>query len=162
MDKGKTLVRKLGQKIKYEDKKEVKLEKAPDPLKDDNKPQNFSAESKGKYSLFTQKEEQPVQDRETTEAIMKEKTVVTKQIAIKEEDIQAQQRSPITILSEDEGYLLEEDESISKTEAKVDTHTECCRQENKADKSKKNKTKVIDIELATVRHQGRMLKMLGE
>ena len=60
VDKGKTLVRKLGQKIKYEDKKEVKLEKAPDPLKDDNKPQKFSAESKGKYSLFTQKEEQPV------------------------------------------------------------------------------------------------------
>ena len=54
---------------------------------------------------------------------MKEETVVIEQIAVKEEGIQAQQRSPLTILSEDEGYLLEEDESIAKTEAKVDTHT---------------------------------------
>ena len=60
MDKWKTLVRKLGQKIKSEDKKEVKLEESLEPLKDDNKPQKFSAESKGKYSLFPQKEEQPV------------------------------------------------------------------------------------------------------
>ena len=57
VDKGKSLVRKLGQKIKSEDKKEVKLEKAPEPLKDDNKPQKFSAESKGKYSLFKPKED---------------------------------------------------------------------------------------------------------
>ena len=60
VDKGKTLVRKLGQKIKSEDKKDVKLEEATEPLKDDNKPQKFSADSKGKYSLFTQKEDQPV------------------------------------------------------------------------------------------------------
>ena len=33
VDKGKTLVRKLGQKIKFEDKKEVKLEEAPKPSK---------------------------------------------------------------------------------------------------------------------------------
>ena len=84
---------------------------------------SFSADSKGKYSLFTQKEDQPVQDRETTEAIMKEKTVVIEQVVVQKESIQTQQRSPITILSEDEGYLLEEDESIPKTEAKVYSHT---------------------------------------
>ena len=106
MDKGKTLVRKLGHKIKVEDKKEIKLEEAPEPLKDDNEPQNFSADSKGKYSLFTQKEDQPVQDRAKTEAVMKEENVVIEQIAIKEEDIQVRKISPITILSEDEGYLL--------------------------------------------------------
>ena len=93
---------------------------------------------------------------------MKEETVVIEQIAVKEEGIQAQQRSPLTILSEDEGYLLEEDEPIVKTEAKVDIYTECCRQESKAEKSKKKKTKVIAMEFASVKHQGRTLEMLGE
>ena len=87
MDKGKTLVSKIGQKIKVEDKKEIKLEEALEPSKDDNEPQKFSTDSKGKYSLFTLKEDQPVQDRATAEAVMKEETVVTEQIAIKEENI---------------------------------------------------------------------------
>ena len=66
VDKGKTLVRKLGQKIKSKYKKEVKLEEAPDPLKEDYEPQKFSADSKGKGLLFMNKEDHPVQDRETT------------------------------------------------------------------------------------------------
>ena len=77
MDKGKTLVRKLGQKIKSEDKKEIKLEEVPAPLKNDNERQKFSADSKGKYSLFTLKEDQPVQDRATAEAVMKQKIAAT-------------------------------------------------------------------------------------
>ena len=88
MDKGKTLVTKLGQKIKSEDKKKVKLEEAPEPLKYDYEPQKFSADSKGKYSLFTQKEDQPVQDRATVEAVMKDKTVVIEQVVVQEESIQ--------------------------------------------------------------------------
>ena len=54
-------MRKLGKKIKSEDKKEVRLEEAPEPLKDDNEPQMFSADIKGKYSLFIEKKEQPMQ-----------------------------------------------------------------------------------------------------
>ena len=80
-------MRKLGQKVKPEDKKEVKLEEAPKPLKDDNEPQRFSADSKGKYSLFAKKEDQLVQDRSTTEAVIKEETVVREQIVVKEESI---------------------------------------------------------------------------
>ena len=121
VDKGKTLVRKLGQKIKVEDKKEIKLEKALEPLKDDNESQNFSADSKGKYSLFTQEEDQPMQHMAPAETFSEDKNVVTEKVDVQEEDIQAHQRSPITILSEDEGYLLEEDESIAKTEAKIGT-----------------------------------------
>ena len=56
-----------------------------------------------------------MQDRATTETFMKEKIVITEQTAVKEESIQVQQRSPITILSEDEGYLLEEYEFAVKT-----------------------------------------------
>ena len=115
VDKGKTLVRKLGQKIKFEDKKEVKLEKALEPLKDDNEPQKFSADSKGKCSLFTEKKDQPMQHIAPTEVFSEDKTIVTEKVAVQEEDIQVRQRSPITILSEDEGYLLKEDEFIAKT-----------------------------------------------
>ena len=105
-DKGKVLVRKLGHKVKSEDKKEVELEEAPEPLKDDNEPKMFSAEIKGKYSLFTEKKEQPTQHMTPTEVFSEDKTVVTEKVVVQEEDIQAEQRSPINILSEDEGYFL--------------------------------------------------------
>ena len=52
MDKGRTLVRKLGQKIKSEDKKEVKLEEKTEPSKEDYEHQQPSADNKGKGSLF--------------------------------------------------------------------------------------------------------------
>ena len=48
-------------KVNTEDKKYFKLEEVPDPLKDDKGPQMCSAEIKGKYSLFTEKKEKPMQ-----------------------------------------------------------------------------------------------------
>ena len=66
VDKGKTLVRKLGQKIKVEDKKDIKLEEVPDPLKGNYEPHQSSANSKDKSSLFTKNEGQLVQGRVTT------------------------------------------------------------------------------------------------
>ena len=42
VDKGKTLVRKLGQKIKVEDKKDIKLEEVPEPLKGNYEPHQSS------------------------------------------------------------------------------------------------------------------------
>ena len=65
VDKGKTVVRKLGQKIKVEDKKDVKLEEVPEPSKEDCEHQQLSDDNKDKSSLFTKKEGQPVQDRVT-------------------------------------------------------------------------------------------------
>ena len=79
---GKTLVRKLGQKIKVEDKKEIKLEKAPEPLKDDNEPQTFSVDSKGKCSLFTEKKDQPMQHMAPAEYFSEDKIVVTEKVAV--------------------------------------------------------------------------------
>ena len=49
---GKTLVRKLGQKIKVEDKKDVKLEEVPEPSKEDCEHQQLSDDNKDKRSLF--------------------------------------------------------------------------------------------------------------
>jgi len=60
VDKGKTLVRKLGQKIKSEDKKEVKLEEVLEPSNADYEHQQSLANNKAKSSLFIEKEDQPV------------------------------------------------------------------------------------------------------
>ena len=110
--------------------------------------------------MFTENEDQPVRDGAPAETFMKEEIGITKEIVVKGESIQVHQRSPITILSEDEGYLLEEDEFIVKIDSRVNTYRECCGQEDKAKRSKKKKTKVKAMELATVRHQGRTLKMV--
>ena len=75
------------------------------------------------------------------------KAAVIKNVTIQEEEIQTQQRCPITVLSEDEGYLLEEDEFIAKAEARVDSCKEFSTLENKVvrPKSKKNKLEVIEL-----------------
>ena len=49
-----------------------------------------------------------------TEVPHEMKTTDTKKVAVHEEELQVKQRSPITILSDDEGYLLEE-EKVEKT-----------------------------------------------
>ena len=103
-----------------------------------------------------------MQGRVTAETFSEEKTVATKKIDVKEENIQVQQRIPITILSEDEGYILEEDEFAVKTDSRVNTYREGCSQEDEAKRSKKKKTKVIAMDFATIKHQGKSLKMLGE
>ena len=111
---------KLGLKPKLEDKEEVKAEKISEQVEEDRKPKLFSANLKGKYSLFEDKEEKPEQYLAPTEDSHEEKTVDRKDIDVPKEDIQTQQRSPITILSDDEGYLLEDEQLISKTELKVE------------------------------------------
>ena len=65
---------------------------------------------------------------------MDEKTIVTEKVAVEEEDDKVQQRSPITILSEDEGYLLEGDELTVKAETGVGTYREFSSQENKIER----------------------------
>ena len=106
-DKGKVLVRKLGQKLKTEDKEEVKPEENSEPVK--TKTQMSSAGIKGKYSLFTEEEVQPLKHLTPAEFSNEVKAVVLEEVAVHEEELQTKQRSPITILSDDEGYLLEED-----------------------------------------------------
>ena len=155
-------MRKLGQKVKTEDKKEVKLEEVPEPLKDDNEPQMSSADIKGKYSLFTEKKEQPMQHLTPAEVFSKDKTAATEKVTVQEEEIQTQQRSPITILSEDEGYLLEEDQSIAKSEARFDSCKEFSTLENKTVRPRRKKNRVEVMEFAAVKHQGRNLRMMGE
>ena len=101
MDKGQTLIIKLGKKFKSEDKKCVKIEEMTKPLKRDIDSQQPSIDSKGKGLLIIEKETQLVQIKVPAEAIIDEKIVVTEKVAVKEEDAKVQPRIPITVLSED-------------------------------------------------------------
>ena len=77
------------------------------------------------------------------EALSEDKAAVTEKVA--EEDFQAQQRSSINILLDDEVYLLEEDQFIAKTEVMVDSCKEFSTLENKTvrHRRKKNRIEVI-------------------
>ena len=161
-DKGKALMRKLGQKVKSEVKGEDKLEEAPEPVKEDNEPKMFPADTKSKYSLFTKKEDQSMQHIIPAEALSEDKAAVTEKVAVYEEDLQAQKRSPINILSDDEGYLLEEDQPISETEVRTDTCRDFSTLENKTVRPRRKKNRVEVMEFAAVKHQGINLRMMGE
>ena len=110
--------------------------------------------------LVIEKETQPVQIKAPTEALIDEKIVVTEKVAVKEEDAKVQPRSPITILSEDEGYFLEGDEVTISAKSRVGTHRKFYSEEEKTVRPKKNKIKVKEFSI--VIHQGKTLKMVGE
>ena len=101
-DKGKVLVRKLGKKVNTEDKREFQFEKAPEPMKEDSEPKVFPADFKGQYSLFAKKKDHLMQHIAPAEVFTEDKAVVIEKVVVQEENIQAQPKSHITILSEDE------------------------------------------------------------
>ena len=142
VDKGQTLIRKLRQKVKTEDEKCVNLEEVAEPSKGNYEPQQPSVDSENKNLLFIHKESQPVQNKAPAEALIDEKIVFTEKVLGEEEDTKVQQRSPITILSEDEGYLLEGDELTISAETRVGTHRKFNSQEDKTVMPNKKKIKV--------------------
>ena len=70
------------------------------------------------------------------------KAAIPEEVAVHEEELQTKQRSPITILSDDEGYLLEEDHPIAKTEDKAETCREFSTSEIKTVKPNRKKKKL--------------------
>ena len=60
-DKGKVMMKKLGQKAKLENKEYVEVEKAVEPVEIDSKPRVFLVSTAGRYSLFSEEELQPRQ-----------------------------------------------------------------------------------------------------
>ena len=66
-----------------------------------------------------------------TEGPHEMKSADTKKVAVHEEELQVKQRSPITILSDDEGYLLEE-EQVEKTTIETETYREIPSSNSKA------------------------------
>jgi len=77
-------------------------------------------------------------------AVSKEpRAAVIEKVDMPEDDFQTQQRSPLTILSDDEGYLLEEDQPIDKAEGKHETCGEFFISEIKAAKPNKKKKRTV-------------------
>ena len=91
VDKGQALIRKLGQKVKVEDKKCVKLEEVAEPSKGDYESQQPSVESRSKSLLFIKKETQPVQNKAPAEALIGKKFLFTEKVLGEEEDTKVQQ-----------------------------------------------------------------------
>ena len=84
MDKGETLIRKLGKKFKSEDKKCAKIEEVTEHSKGDIESQQPSIDIKGKGLLIIEKETQPVQIKAPAEALTDEKFVVTEKVVVEE------------------------------------------------------------------------------
>ena len=78
--------------------------------------------SENQNFLFIHKEAQLVKNETPAEVLIDEKIVFTEKVLRDEENTKVQQRSPITILSEAESYLLEGDELTISAETRVGTH----------------------------------------
>ena len=77
------------------------------------------------------------------------------------EDIEVQKQSPITVLSEeDEKYLFGDDKIPVTNEARVYVKQEIYTQCDEEAMLKRRKMKIA--EFASITHQGKTLKMLGE
>ena len=77
------------------------------------------------------------------------KTADTKKVAVHEEELQVKQRSPITILSNDEGYPLEE-EQVGKNTVEAETYREIPTSGRKATKPNRKRSKLEVVELASI------------
>ena len=113
-----------------------------EPSKGDYESQKPSVDRENKNLLSIHKESQPVQNKAPAEALIDEKIVFTEKVLGDEENTKVQLRSPITILSKDEGYLLEGDELIVSAEPRVGTHREFSSKEDNTIMPKKKKIKV--------------------
>ena len=94
------------------------------PSKGDYESQKPSVVRENKNLLFIHKETHPVQNEAPAETLIDEKFVFTEKVLGDEENTKVQQQSPITILSEDEAYLLEGDELTVSAKTRVGTHRE--------------------------------------
>ena len=96
------MIKKLGHSVPSTSKDEIKAKKVTEQVsehaKEDSQFKVVSEYPKAKYSLFAGEEGQPVL------------TVDMEKAATLKEEPQAKSRSPLTIISEDEGYLLEDEQ----------------------------------------------------
>ena len=83
-----------------------------------------------------------------------------KRISDEKEDIEVQRESPITVLSKDEKFLFDDDKVPVTDATRVCTDKEFHSQGDEVALPKRKKLKVV--EFASVTHQGKTFKMLGE
>jgi len=143
------LQRKLVQKVKVKDEDRVELEEVSDHANEnfEFKQQLNDNESNNLQSDI--KEAEPVENVVPAEIISDEK-----------EDIEVQRQSPITVLSEDEKCLFDDDKVPATDATRVCIEQEFHSNGDEVALSKRKKIKVV--EFASVIHQGNTFKMLGE
>jgi hypothetical protein len=160
-DKGRIMVQKLGYSAKPANKHGIKVKKEAkqeaDEGQTDSQPQEIPQYSKVGFSLFDDKKEKEIFEKKLSSitVVQEEMKIDVKVIPVATEEVQNQPKNPITVLSDDEGYMLEDEQFIP--EIKVETEI---KENTTKPKSKIKKLKVI--ELASIQYQGKELKMMGE
>ena len=107
------------------------IEQVSEHAKDDSQFKVVSEYPKAKYSLFAGEEVQPGL------------TVDMERAATLKEELQTKPRSPLTILSEDEGYLLEDEQQVIMTEPSTEAFEDFPASRTKSAKSKRKKKKSV-------------------
>ena len=148
-DKGQTFIRKLRQKVKVKDEDRIKSKEVSDHANEnfEFKQQLNDNESKNLQS-------------DIKEAEFVENVVHVETNSDKEEDIEVQRQIPITVLSEDEKFLFDDDKVPFTDATRVCIEKEFHSQGDEVALPKRKKIKVV--EFASVTHQGKTFKMLGE
>ena len=159
-DKGQTLIRKLRQKVKVKDEDRIKLEEVSDHANEDFESRQHLNDIESKDLQSDNKETEPLENDVPAETIVDEKIVPAEKISGEKEDIEVQRQSPITVLSEDEKCLFEDDQVPVIGATRVCTKKEFHSQDDEVALPKIKKLKVV--EFASVTHQGKTFKMLGE
>ena len=150
VDKGQNLIKKLRKKVTIKDEENDKPGEASNQ---ENKKFEFGQRVNDKESKVLQSEMKEVEP--VIEVLLAESIQDVK------EDTEEQKKIPITVLSEeDEKYLFDEARipitNESRVCAKQEIHTHC----DEETMSRRKKMKVV--EFASITHQGKALKMLGE
>ena len=141
------MIRKLRKKVKVKDEDKVKLEEVSDHANEDLESKHHLNDNESKNLQSDIKEVEPV-----------ENVVPTKTISDEKEDIEVQRQSPITVLLEDEKCLFDDDKVPVTDATRVCTEQEFHSHGDKVTLSKRKKIKVV--ELSSVTHQGKTIKML--
>ena len=154
------MIRKLRQKVKVKDVDRVKLEEVSDHANEYFESRQHLNDIEIKDLQSDNKETKPIENDVPAETNVDEKIVPVEKISGEKEDIEVQRQSPITVLSEDEKCLFEDDKVPVIDATRVCTKKEFHSQGDEVALPKRKNLKVV--EFASVTHQGNTFKMLGE
>jgi len=154
------LIKNLRQKVKVKDEDRIKFEEVSDHANEYFEYKQHLNDIERKDLQYDNKETKPVENDVPRETIVAEKIVPVEKTSDEKKDIENQRQSPITVLSEDEKCLFEDDKVPVIEATRVCTKKEFHSQDDEVAVPKRKKLKVI--EFASVTHQGKTFKMLGE
>ena len=141
------MIKKLGHIAKPADKDKVTTKKVTEQVAEqvntDSQLKVASDSIKNKYSLFAGDEVQPCLKLPPAAHFEEAKTIDEEKDVVLKDEVQIKQRSPLTILSEDEGYLLEDEQPVDEVGLRVEACEEFLSSECKTAKPKKKKRTAV-------------------